>query len=480
MKLGVIADDFTGATDIASLLTEGGMSTLQFGGVPSSLPTYPHHLQTVSSAKALVVSLKTRSVSPSQAIKQTLEALAWLKEQKCTHFYFKYASTFDSTAIGNIGPVTDALLTAVKQDFTIISPALPINKRTVYNGYLFIGEVLLAESGMKNHPINPMKDSAVHRLMQEQATGRCGVVPLPVIEQGAEAVRAALSHFKMNGYRYAVLDAATNSHLDIQAEAVHDMPFLTGASGLAGSLARHYTRTESRTAAQIPTHPERWSLNGGTVVLSGSCSEATNRQVSYYQKKASSYFIDISSCMQAPVLIDSYLDRLCDWYQLHRDEAYAPMLYATLPPEQLLIVEKKFGIEASRLAVENLLGKLALKLAALGVNNFIVAGGETSSIVVKTLNADMFEIGPAVSPGVPWIRALGHSLSFLLKSGNFGDDNFFARAQIQYRNAIKLPIPTVLHTSRTNETSSPFSGETIPLSDSPHPISHLIRDQGVV
>ncbi|EDT6367079.1 3-oxo-tetronate kinase, partial [Salmonella enterica subsp. enterica] len=212
LKIGVIADDFTGATDIASFLVENGMPTVQINDVPTG--TQPE------GCDAVVISLKTRSCPAQEAIKQSLAALVWLKKQGCQQVYFKYCSTFDSTAEGNIGPVTDALMVALDTSFTVISPALPVNGRTVYQGYLFVMNHLLAESGMRHHPINPMTDSYLPRLMEAQAQGRCGVIPAQMLDEGVAATRAALSRLQQEGYRYAVLDALNERHLEIQGEVL--------------------------------------------------------------------------------------------------------------------------------------------------------------------------------------------------------------------------------------------------------------------
>lgn len=249
IKIGVIADDFTGATDIASFLVENGLPTVQINGVPTG--------KMPEAIDALVISLKTRSCPVVEATQQSLAALSWLQQQGCKQIYFKYCSTFDSTAKGNIGPVTDALMDALDTPFTVFSPALPVNGRTVYQGYLFVMNQLLAESGMRHHPVNPMTDSYLPRLVEAQSTGRCGVVSAHVFEQGVDAVRQELARLQQEGYRYAVLDALTEHHLEIQGEALRDAPLVTGGSGLAigwpGS-GRKKTVTGSRSRASA-----RWA-----------------------------------------------------------------------------------------------------------------------------------------------------------------------------------------------------------------------------
>ena len=229
LQLGIIADDFTGASDIASFLVENGLRTVQMNGIPQRpLP---------DGVDAVVISLKSRSNPVNEAVAQSLAALDWLRAQDCRQFYFKYCSTFDSTAQGNIGPVTDALLDALGADFTVISPALPVNGRTIFNGYLFVGDVLLNESGMRNHPITPMTDASLIRLMDAQSRGKTGLVACPDVAQGAARVRERFAELRRDGYRYAVVDSVDNAQLAVLAEACADLKLLTGGSGLGAYVA---------------------------------------------------------------------------------------------------------------------------------------------------------------------------------------------------------------------------------------------------
>ncbi|VGM96117.1 Uncharacterized protein conserved in bacteria [uncultured Avibacterium sp.] len=289
--LGVIADDFTGASDIASFLVENGLRTVQMNGVP----TQP--LQ--DSVDAIVISLKSRSNPANEAVQQSLQALDWLKQNGCSQFYFKYCSTFDSTEKGNIGPVTDALLKALNDDFTVITPALPINGRTIFNGYLFVGDVLLNESGMRNHPITPMKDANLLRLMDSQAEGKTGLVAYADVIQGSEQVKARFAALKQQGCRYAVVDAVDNQQLAVLADAVADFKLVTGGSGLAAYMAARLSGGKKGDNAFTPT-------KGKTVVLSGSCSVMTNQQVENYQKKAPHLFLEVEQAINHP----DYADRL--------------------------------------------------------------------------------------------------------------------------------------------------------------------------
>ncbi|MFW5393284.1 3-oxo-tetronate kinase [Yersinia sp. 2544 StPb PI] len=418
MRLGVIADDFTGATDIASFLVENGMSTVQINGVPDA----DYHVN----ADAAVVSLKSRSCPTATAVADSLAALAWLQAQGCQQFYFKYCSTFDSTAQGNIGPVTDALLDALGQQQTIISPALPVNGRTVYQGYLFVMGQLLAESGMRNHPVTPMTDSNLLRLMDAQARGRSGLINSTVMDQGVQAVRSQLAHLKEEGIRYVVLDSLNEGHLLTQGEAVRDMVLVTGGSGLAIGLARQWAGDESHQPQATSAGAPQGKL---CVVLSGSCSAMTNRQVARYAQQAPSQSVDIARCLNEP---ESYAEELCAWVMENAGSPLAPLLYATAEPEVLQKIQQQWGAAASSEAVERLFGTIAHRLQQLGFQRFIVAGGETSGIVAQSLGIQAFHIGPAISPGVPWVKSTDHPVSLALKSGNFGDENFFARAQTEF------------------------------------------------
>lgn len=424
IKLGVIADDFTGATDIASFLVNNGLATVQLNGVPSA--------DFQVEAEAVVISLKSRSCPAHQAVADSLNALAWLQQQGCQQFYFKYCSTFDSTEQGNIGPVTDALLEKLGETQTIISPSLPVNGRTVYQGHLFVMDQLLSESGMRHHPVTPMTDSNLLRVMEKQAKGECGLVSYSVMEQGTEAVRQRLQDLKNEGKRYVVLDALSEQHLLTQGEALRDMKLVTGGSGLAIGLARQWANDSHDSKQAIEAGKPH---SGPAVVLSGSCSVMTNKQVARYLQQAAGQAIDVARCLQNETEQQAYVQELTDWIEAHRQDALAPLLYATSSPEVLAEIQQRFGPEASSQAVEQLFAAIASKLQSSGFERFIIAGGETSSIVAQTLGIQSFHIGPTISPGVPWVRSTDHSLSLALKSGNFGDEDFFARAQKEFHDA---------------------------------------------
>lgn len=415
IKIGVIADDFTGATDIASFLVENGVATVQINGVPDG--------DQPEGCEAVVISLKTRSCAVNEAVSQSLAALAWLQRHDCRQVYFKYCSTFDSTAQGNIGPVTDALMAALHLPFTVFSPALPVNGRTVWQGYLFVMHQLLAESGMRHHPVNPMTDSYIPRLVEAQATGRCAVIPAQVLDQGAQATRQEMQRLQQQGWRYAVLDAISERHLEIQGEALRDAPLVTGGSGLAIGLARQLSTPGRQTA---PVYP----LAGRTVVLSGSCSQMTNTQVAHYRQLAPARDVEVARCL-APETLAHYARTLAEWVMAQESEL-APLVYATTSAGALANIQQSYGAANASHAVEALFSHLAALLAATGVTRFIVAGGETAGVVSQSLAIKGFHIGPCISPGVPWVNALDKPVSLALKSGNFGDEAFFSRAQREF------------------------------------------------
>ena len=413
MRLGVIADDFTGATDIAGFLVANGLRTVQLNGVP------PADLQV--EADAVVISLKSRSCPVEEAVSQSLASLEWLRARGCPQFFFKYCSTFDSTPRGNIGPVTDALLDALAEDFTVICPVLPVNGRTIYCGYLFVNGVPLEESGMRHHPVTPMTDSNLMRLMDAQARGKTGNVPSSTMDQGPEAVRAALAGLKAKGFRYAVLDALNDAHLVTMGQAVSGMTLVTGGSGLADGMARAWSKAADAGAAAAEGRPAK----GRAVVISGSCSQMTNAQVTAYREAAPALAVSVERCMTDA----AYADELADWVLAQPRTGLAPLVYATMPPEQVKALQDRYGAAEVSEKVEGVFGRLAKRLEEAGFNQFIVAGGETSGVVTQSLGIGGFHIGPQIAPGVPWVRAVGKPLSLALKSGNFGQERFFFEAQ---------------------------------------------------
>ncbi len=418
IKLGVIADDFTGATDIASFLVKNGLSTIQLTEVDESL-------KAPLGVDAIVISGKTRSCDKDLAVRESLKALHWLKAQGCERFYFKYCSTFDSTAKGNIGPVTDALMKELNVDFTIISPALPVNGRTVYKGYLFVNNVLLNESGMANHPITPMKDSSIIRLMQMQSQGKCASIDLDILKKDPKEILDYVDELKRKGYSYACVDAIDETDLIKQGKVFCNFKLVTGGSGLAIGLAQALTDGDN-----TDTYDKGRPCGKYSVCLSGSCSVMTNKQVAKYKEKAPSYEADVEGILEGKEEI--CLQNALDFALSHKDCELAPLVYATANIDKLRSIQERFGSEKSSKAVENFFASLAAKLKEHGFERFIVAGGETSGIVTKSLGVKGFYIGPSVAPGVPWVRSINSPISLVLKSGNFGNEDFFCVAQKEY------------------------------------------------
>lgn len=420
MKLGVIADDFTGATDIASFLVLNGLKTVQLCGVTPDLP--------VPDVEAVVISHKSRSCPKEEAAAAVKASLKWLQQAGCPRIFFKYCSTFDSTKEGNIGPVTDALMQELGTDFTVFSPALPVNGRTVYKGYLFVGDVLLEESGMRCHPINPMTDSYIPRLVEMQAAGKCGVITLETVRAGAAAVKTRIADLKAQGYKYAAVDAVDESDLVVQGEAFADLPLVTGGSGLGLGLARVLRAPDSDSVkAQQLGYPQ----GRKAAVFSGSCSVMTNKQVAFYKERAAARLVDADRLMRTqdlPGVVREY----AAFCEEHSADALAPLVYATANPEELARIQKQYGVAASSHAVEQFFAELARQLKALGFQRYIIAGGETSSIAVQALGVAGFYIGPAIAPGVPWVRSVNNDISLTLKSGNFGQEDFFLKAQQEF------------------------------------------------
>lgn len=401
MRLGVIADDFTGATDMAGFLVDNGMSTVMFNGVPATRDSEGHD--------AIVVSLKIRSCPVQEATNQALEALRFLVCSGCTRFYYKYCSTFDSTHEGNIGPVIDALMEHLKVSQTIICPALPVNGRTVYQGYLFVHDQLLNESGMKNHPVTPMADAKLARLMEGQGKGVCAHILYQDIAQGPEKIRQRIAEERKKGAGYLILDTLADKDLFSIAEATSDFLLLTGGSGLAVPLARQMASAKGFS----PFVPERRK----GVVIAGSCSVRTNEQVGVYKKYAPSFFLDSQECLHN----NQYAQQVASWVFAQGEGDLAPLVYAT--------TEQPDKTGNAGPAIEATICTLTKLLADQGIRNFIVAGGETSAVVVTALAVEGFEIGPKIDPGVPWVRSLDKAFQLVLKSGNFGEVDFFRKAQ---------------------------------------------------
>ncbi|MGB7757488.1 MAG: 3-oxo-tetronate kinase [Salinisphaera sp.] len=415
--LGCIADDFTGATDLAGHLVASGMRTIQTIGVPTE-PTDAY-----DDVDALVVALKSRTVPAEDAIQASLEALEWLQSQGCSRFYFKYCSTFDSTAAGNIGPVAEALMAALDTPFTIACPALPANRRTVYQGHLFVGDALLNESGMQDHPLTPMTDANLVRVLSAQIRCPVGLIDTATIREGESAVRQRIATLSADGTGMAICDTTEEQDLDVLARATSDLALVTAGSGLASGIARAYAARQQR---QEPAYPPI-TMTGAAAIISGSCSRATRAQVEHGRAHYTSYHVD------ALALAEDY-DRVITAALAVADETIdqGPLLvYASAAPETVRAAQEALGVAESGALVERALADIAAALVERhGVRRLLVAGGETSGAVVEKLGVAALRIGPDIDPGVPWTTTIGtdQPLALALKSGNFGAPDFMTKA----------------------------------------------------
>ena len=419
LRLGCIADDFTGATDLANNLVRCGMRVVQAIGIPSR--------PLDRNVDSVVVALKTRTIPAADAIRQSLDALRWLREHGAQQVYFKYCSTFDSTPAGNIGPVTEALMDALgdmpNADFTIATPAFPDNKRIVFKGYLFVGDVLLSESGMQHHPLTPMTDPNLVRVLQAQCKRKVGLVDYRAVAHGAEAIRERFDALRREGVGIAVVDAVSNDDLVRLGAALAGMPLLTAGSGVAIGLPSNFGITPSNGASALP------KATGAKAVISGSCSQATNRQVrAYIDAGGDAFAVD-------PIAVaagEDIAQRAITWSAARLNRGPV-LVYSTAEPARVKAVQDRLGVDPAGALVEKTLATVARGLVERGVRQLIVAGGETSGACVQALNVTQMQIGPQIDPGVPWCYAHTDTqpavgLHLALKSGNFGADDFFAKA----------------------------------------------------
>jgi len=418
LKLGCIADDFTGATDLANNLVRSGMRVVQTIGVPND--------NQVLNADAIVVALKSRTVRPGEAVAQSLSALRWLKAQGAQQIYFKYCSTFDSVysgeTLGNIGPVTEALMDALNVDFTVATPAFPDNQRTVFKGYLFVGDGLLAESGMRNHPLTPMNDSNLVRIMQAQCRGKVGLLDYTVVACGEAAIAERMEQLRAQGVRIAIVDALSNADLMVVGRALARLPLLTAGSGLAIGLAANFSIAPSEIASALPT------ARGACAILSGSCSMATNGQVKHFiEAGLPTFAIDPLHFADGNQTVQQALNWAEPWLN------HKPILvYSTANTLAVNNVQAQLGAQVAGQMVEKALSEIAIGLVRRGVGKLIVAGGETSGACVQALGISQLQVGVQVAPGVPWCHAVTEiaekPVHILLKSGNFGAPDIFTQA----------------------------------------------------
>jgi len=416
--IGSIADDYTGATDLANSLAQAGLRTIQTIGVPRP-GVVP------DDAEAIVVALKSRSIPAADAIRQSLEAYRWLAHRGAGHILFKICSTFDSTDAGNIGPVTDALRRETGAAVPLVCPAFPGAARTVYLGHLFVGDRLLSESPLRHHPLNPMHDPDLVRVLGRQSSGAIGLIPFSIVEQGPEAVRSRMKALAKEGKSAAIADAITDRHLDILGEAARAEPLSTGGSGLGAGIARSIVREG---LAGAPGSDAVEAIPGRSAILAGSCSAATLEQIDVAQEHGISVLrLDPMRAVADP---QATLAMMLEW--VGKQAGNLPFLVAaSAPPDTVAAVQARFGREEAGRILETLLADLSVHLIAQDVRRLVVAGGETSGAVTDALGIEALAIGREIAPGVPTTVALGNPagpIGLVLKSGNFGGRDFFARA----------------------------------------------------
>ncbi len=416
MLIGAVADNLTGATDLALMLVREGMRTLQVIGVPQDAAA-------LSGYDAVVVALKSRTIPAERAVAQSVAAAEVLLGAGARQIFFKYCSTFNSTAEGNIGPVTDALMVHLGTDLTIVCPAFPATGRTVYRGHLFVGDLPLDESPMKDHPLTPMRDSSLIRLMARQTSLSVGLVSFDHVNAGPAAVMRAFDDARQAGHRVVVVDAICERHLRTIGEAVAGMPLVTGGSGIAIGLPANFVR-EGLLQPALPTSSMA-APAGRAAVLAGSCSAATRGQVTAAAAAGlPSFQIEPSALAEGRLTADDILE----WAQGHREDGPI-VIYSSADPEAVRATQDALGRDRAGSLIEETLADVARGLVDDGVTRLVVAGGETSGAVVAALDLAALEIGPEIDPGVPWTRSIdGRQLALALKSGNFGSQDFFLKA----------------------------------------------------
>jgi uncharacterized protein YgbK (DUF1537 family) len=411
--LGCIADDFTGGTDLANNLVKSGFRTVQTIGIPNSVK----QLQKID---AVVVALKTRTCPVEQAVQESADALHWLQSIGCRQFYFKYCSTFDSTPRGNIGPVIEVLLRELGASFTIACPAFPDNGRTVYRGHLFVHDQLLNESGMQHHPLTPMTDPNIVRVLAAQTNLSVDLIRLNLVREGEEAVSQAFGTRSNPPATVSITDATSNDDLVVLAGAAKDLKLVSGGSGLALGLGKNFGLQPGEAAQPIIS-------SGRRAILAGSCSRMTLQQLEV-AKRIYPHFRVAPEELAAQ--FDLTLERVRNWAKQHRDDPNPLLVYTSGSPDEIASNQKALGIDRAGQLCERFLADVAESFVSDEISQLIVAGGETSGAVVTKLGLDLLRIGPEIAPGVPWTLASGASreIALALKSGNFGSEDFFLKA----------------------------------------------------
>lgn len=416
MLLGVIADDFTGASDIANTIAkglpgQGGLRTVQYLGVPSTTAD--------PEVEAGVIALKSRSIAPEDAVHQALRALEWLLNEGCSQVVFKYCSTFDSTPEGNIGPVGEALAEALGVKGVVACPAFPGAGRTVYQGHLFVRDKLLNESGLEHHPLNPMTDADIRRWLGRQIKSGVGHIGIETVCEGPAAIASALDDAAREQHTLVIVDAITDDDLVRIGEAVADHRLVTGGSGIAIGLPANFiarSLAKGECSATI-------GVEGPEAILAGSCSGATRQQVDIHRRNHPTLAIDVAGVMAgkiAPADLTSFL---------LANQGRAPLVYSSGAPDEVQAIQTRFGREKVAAALDKLFADTARELIRAGIRRLVVAGGETSGAVVSALDLGALRIGPEIDAGVPVLLSKGDEpVALALKSGNFGAPDFFAKA----------------------------------------------------
>ncbi|MEU6456684.1 3-oxo-tetronate kinase [Streptomyces sp. NPDC047065] len=413
LRIGCIADDFTGGTDVAAAFRRAGLRTALVFGVPDEATALP------ADCDAVVVALKSRSAPADEAVADSLTTQRWLWSKGAAQTYFKYCSTFDSTQRGNIGPVTDALTDAAGAAVTLHCPASPPNGRTVYQGHLFVHDRLLSDSPLRHHPLNPMSDSALVRLLSAQTRHQVALIDWATLRRGVEAVREAVAAHQKAGVRHIIADALTNEDLAVLGASTLELPVVAGAAGLAEGLGHAYPAAGAATA-------EPWPRAGRAAVLAGSCSARTLEQIAqFYAAGLPSLHLDVLAAATGRDVSGEALA----WYD-EQNPDLPVLIYASASPDELSAVQAQLGVAEAAAQVEELLGTLAAHLVERGVRRLLVAGGETSGAVTTALGVRAVLVGEEADPGVPWTYATTQHGDFalMLKSGNFGAPDLFTRA----------------------------------------------------
>jgi uncharacterized protein YgbK (DUF1537 family) len=418
LKLGCIADDYTGASDLANTLTRAGLRTVQTIGVPAEDLVLPE-------VDAVVVSLKSRSIEADIAVERSRAAEKWLRGRGASHVLFKICSTFDSTDKGNIGPVMDALRADSGDRIVLVTPAFPETGRTVYQGNLFVGAVPLNESPLKDHPLNPMHDSNLVRVLARQSRTKIGLVDLATVTRGPEAVRAKLAEFAGQGVGAAVIDAVFDLDLETIGAVAVEHGVSVGASGIGLGLARALAGGKA-VAPDMAVEP----VGGPAACLAGSCSQATLGQIASAEKVMPVLHLDPDQIVKGK----DEARRALGWAR-ERLGSGPVLIASSATPEEVTALQARHGRDAAGHAIEQAMADIAEGLVQSGVHRLVVAGGETSGAVVDRLKIPGFLVGAEIAAGVPVLRAVGAKESakegamlLALKSGNFGGPQFFSDA----------------------------------------------------